>query len=112
MLCLCRPPEQAQPLGNVCLSVCWCGGEELGSVRCGLLHPKALRGLFQATLARPRGAIASAIVFAGKTRSRQKKLIGNQLGSVAAPSPQVLCVPHLSVVISDRVLSRTWGWWL
>lgn len=84
-----------------------------GSGWCGLLHPKALRGLFQATLMSPRGVIASAIIFYSKTRSRQKKeLIGNQLGSVAAPSPQVLCVSYLRVVISDHVLGRTWGQWL
>lgn len=63
MLCRHRPPEQAQPSGNVCLSVRWRDGEELGSGRCGLLHPKALHGLFQAALASPRGPIASAIIF-------------------------------------------------
>lgn len=30
MLCLRRPPERAQPSGDVCLSVHWCDGEELG----------------------------------------------------------------------------------
>lgn len=47
----------------------------------GSFTPKLCVAFF--TLVRPREAIASAIIFCSKTKSRQKEtLIGNQLGSV------------------------------
>lgn len=75
MLCLRRPPEQARPSGSACLSARV--REAAGQVSCraafgvGSFTPKLCVAIV--TPVRPREAIASAIIFCSKTRSRQKK---------------------------------------